>query len=156
MVNNISDLLAPGAVLTRLAASTRKQVIQCLSENLAKVSGLDPRLVCEAVMRRERVAGTGIGEGVALPHALVEGLARPICGFARLEDPADFQAPDGRGADLIVLLLAPAHSSAEHLRALARLSRFLRRPEARERLRAARGFDELMAAFAISPAVNAA
>ncbi len=155
-MNDLKDLLAPGAVLARLTASTRKQVIQSLSESLARASGLEPRAVCEAVMRRERVAGTGIGEGVALPHALVEGLNRPVCGFARLETPADFQAPDGRGADLVVMLLAPAQSSAEHLKALAKISRFLRRAEVRERLRSARGFEDLMAAFEFGRAVSAA
>lgn len=155
-MNDLRDLLAADAILARVSACTRKQVIQTLSESLARVVGLDPAIVCEAVMRRERVAGTGIGEGVALPHALIEGLSRPVCGFARLETPADFQAPDGRAADLVVMLLSPAQSSAEHLRALARLSRFLRRAEIRERLRAARGYDDLMAAFEFGPAVNAA
>ncbi|HWA21980.1 MAG TPA: PTS sugar transporter subunit IIA [Caulobacterales bacterium] len=155
-MNDFRDLLAPGAVLTRLTASTRKQVIQRLAESLSRVAGLDPRAVCEAVMRRERLAGTGIGEGVALPHALTEGLRRPLCGFARLETPADFQAPDGRGADLVVMLLSPPASNAEHLKALAKLSRLLRRAEVRDGLRAARGFDELMAAFDFGRAVHAA
>jgi PTS system nitrogen regulatory IIA component len=156
LVNDFRDLLAPGAVLTRLTASTRKQVIQRLAESLSRVAGLDARAVCEAVMRRERLAGTGIGEGVALPHALIEGLSRPLCGFARLETPADFQAPDGRPADLVVMLLSPPASNAEHLKALAKLSRLLRRAEVRDGLRAARGFDDLMAAFDFGRAVHAA
>lgn len=155
-MNDLRDLLAPGAVLTHSKAATRKQVIQRLAESLARVAGLDARAVCEAVMRRERLAGTGIGEGVALPHALIEGLTRPLCGFARLETPADFQAPDGRGADLVVMLLSPPTSNAEHLKALAKLSRLLRRAEVRDGLRAACGFDELMAAFDFGRAVHAA
>jgi nitrogen PTS system EIIA component len=155
-MNDIMNLLAQDAVLPRLAAATRKQAIQALAQTLSRACGLDAKAVAEAVMKRERLAGTGIGEGVALPHAMIEGLSRPICGFARLEAPADFQALDGRGADLVVMLLAPRHAGVEHLKALAKLTRFLRRAEVREKLRAARGLDELMAAFEVGPAVNAA
>ncbi len=155
-MNDIMNLIAPDAVVPRLAAATRNQAIQALAETLSRVCGLDAKTVSAAVMQRERLAGTGIGEGVALPHAMIDGLTRPICGFARLDNPADFQALDGRGADLVVMLLAPRHAGAEHLKALAKLTRFLRRAEVREKLRAARGLEELMAAFEVAPAVNAA
>jgi PTS system nitrogen regulatory IIA component len=97
---------------------------------------------------RERLSGTGMGEGVAIPHAPVAGVTRPIGAFARLETPIDFDALDGRPADLIFMLLAPPEKGADHLKALARVSRFLRRAETRERLRAARGAEELQALFA--------
>ena len=106
-------------------------------------------------MVRERVAGTGIGHGVALPHAQIDGLAAPICAVAQLETPVNFDALDGLGADLVVLLVSPPAGKAAHLKALARLARMLRRPETRERLRAARGPEDMLACLA-AQAVNAA
>src|SRR5690606_7608357 len=105
---------------------------------------------------RERLAGTGVGEGVAVPHAFVPGLTRPIGAFARLEPAQDFDALDGRPADLVFLLLSPPDKGADHLKAVARISRFMRRPEVREKLRAARGAEELYALFAGPARVDAA
>lgn len=146
-MNTIADLVLPQAVFARVSAAGKRQAIQAIAEALVQPFGLDARAVVEAVMQRERLAGTGVGEGVAIPHARVTGLSQPIGGFARLEAPVDFDALDGRGADLVFLLLAPAERGGEHLKALARVSRVLRRGEVRDRLRAARGQDELLAVF---------
>jgi PTS system nitrogen regulatory IIA component len=143
----IAALLDPGAVIPRLNAPTRKLAIQALAHRLAGVRGLDPGLVFQALMERERQAGTGIGFGVALPHALIEGLPSPVIGLARLEDPVHFAALDGVAADLVVMLLSPRREGVLHLKALACLTRYLRRPEARENLRAAAGLEGLLAAF---------
>jgi PTS system nitrogen regulatory IIA component len=105
---------------------------------------------------RERLAGTGIGEGVAIPHARLPGLERPIAGFARLDPPIDFDALDGRPADLVCMILAPDDRAGDHLKALAKVTRALRNAEFRERLRAARGHDEIMAAFALPAPIAAA
>jgi PTS system nitrogen regulatory IIA component len=155
-MSDVSDLIAPGAVCVRLNAVTRKQVIQALCEKLARTSGLDPKVLTEAVMVRERMAGTGLGHGVALPHAQVDGLAAPVCAFARLDQPVAFDALDGQGADLVVLLLTPRQRGGVHLKALARLARFLRRADVRERLRAARGQEDLLTCFETGRAFNAA
>jgi PTS system nitrogen regulatory IIA component len=144
------------AVLARLCAATRKQAIQALGDALAQAAGLDPRAVCEAVLMRERLAGTGVGEGAAIPHAMVDGLAAPVVGFARLEHPANFDALDRRPADLVFMLLAPRHAGGDHLRALARVSRFVRRAEIREALRAARGQEELLVLLCEGRASDAA
>ena len=147
-MNDLSDLVAPEAILPRLLATSRRQTLQLMTEALAKASGVDARLAFDAVLMRERLSGTGMGEGVAIPHAPMTGLTKPIGAFARLEPAQNFDALDRRPADLVFLLLAPADRGADHLKALARVSRFLKRPDIREKLRAARGSDEIYALVA--------
>jgi PTS system nitrogen regulatory IIA component len=117
---------------------------------------VDPRAAFDAVLIRERLSGTGVGEGVAIPHAPVLGVVRPVGAFARLEPAQQFDALDGRPADLVFMLLAPPDKGADHLKALARVSRFLRRAETREKLRAARGGEELYALISSPERVHAA
>ena len=142
---DLSDLIAPDAIVPRMAATSRRQALQAMADTLAKSAGIDARATFEAVLMRERLSGTGIGEGVALPHAPVAGVTRPIGGFARLETPQDFDALDARPADLVFMLLAPPDKGADYLKALARVSRLLRRADMREKLRAARSAEELFA-----------
>lgn len=155
-MNDLSDLIAPDAILPRLLVTSRRQTLQIMAEALAKSAGVDARAAFDAVLIRERLSGTGMGEGVAIPHAPVAGVSRPVGAFARLEPAQDFEALDGRPADLVFMLLAPVDRGADHLKALARISRFLRRTEMREKLRAARGADELYALIASAPRVDAA
>jgi PTS system nitrogen regulatory IIA component len=155
-MNDLSDLLAAEAILPRLLATSRRQALQQLTEALAKAAGIDARAAFDAVLIRERLSGTGMGEGVAIPHASVPGVTRPIGAFARLEPAQDFDALDGRPADLVFLLLSPPDRGADHLKAFARISRFMRRADMREKLRAARGVDELAALLAGPARVGAA
>lgn len=136
------------AIVPRLNATSRRQALQMLVDALAKATTLDTRLAFEAVLIRERLSGTGIGEGVAVPHAHVAGLDRVVGAFARLDPPQDFEALDGRQADLVFLLLSPTGRGADHLKALSRVTRFFRRAEMREKLRGARNAGELTALFA--------
>ncbi len=147
-MNELGRLIAPEAILPRLPAASRRQALQAMTDALAKTAAIDARAAFEAVLIRERLSGTGIGEGVAIPHAPVAGVTRPLGAFARLETPQDFDALDRRPADLVLMLLAPPDKGADYLKALARVSRLLRRPEIREKLRAARGAEELHALFA--------
>ena len=146
-MNDLSDLLAPDAIMARLPASSRRHALQAMTDALAKAAGVEARAAFEAVLMRERLSGTGMGEGVAIPHAPVAGVTRPIGAFARLETPQEFDALDARPADLVFMLLAPPDRGGDHLKALARVSRLLRRADVREKLRAARGADELYAVF---------
>lgn len=155
-MHDLSDLIAADAVLPRLIATSRRQALQAMADALAKSSGVDARAAFEAVLLRERISGTGMGEGVAIPHAPVLGVVRPIGSFARLDPPQDFEAMDGRPADLVFMLISPPERGADHLKALARISRLLRRAEMREKLRAARGGDELYALIAGAVRVDAA
>jgi PTS system nitrogen regulatory IIA component len=147
-MGDVRDLVLPEAILPRVSAPNRRQVIQVLSEALATSAGVDARAAYDAVLMRERLSGTGMGEGVAIPHARVPGLQRPVAGFARLDPPVEFDALDGRPADLVFMLLAPADKGGDHLKALARAARFLKRGDIRERLREARGAEDLRALFA--------
>ncbi len=155
-MNDLSDLIAPDAILPRLLTTSRRQALQVMAETLAKSAGVDARAAFDAVLLRERLSGTGMGDGVAIPHAPVIGVKRPVAAFARLEPAQDFDALDGRPADLVFMLLAPIDKGADHLKALARVSRLLRRADMREKLRAARGGDEIYALIASAVRVDAA
>jgi len=144
-MGEVRDLVLRGAVLPKIVATSRRQVIQVLSEALATAAGVDPRAAYDAVLLRERLSGTGVGEGVAIPHARVPGLTRAVAGFARLDPAVDFDALDGRPADLVFMLIAPSDRGGDHLKALARVSRFLKRADIREKLRDARGLEDLRA-----------
>jgi PTS system nitrogen regulatory IIA component len=137
----LDDLILTAAITPRLAATSKRQAIQVLVETLAPLAGVDARAAFDSVLMRERLSGTGVGDGVAMPHARVAGIKAPIAAFARLDPPIDFGAIDTRPADLMVLLLAPVDRGGDHLKALARLSRFFRRSDLREKLRDARGVD---------------
>jgi PTS system nitrogen regulatory IIA component len=133
----LSDLLAPGGAVADLPGGSRKQVLQALSELAHRTLNVPARPILEAVMERERLGSTGLGDGVAIPHARTP-LVEKTCGvFARLKTPVDFDAVDGRPADLVFMLLAPEDSSADHLKALARISRLFRREDFRKAVRAA-------------------
>ncbi|MDZ4775812.1 MAG: PTS sugar transporter subunit IIA [Alphaproteobacteria bacterium] len=146
-MTDLIEVLAPSAILPKVHASSKRQALQTICEALAEAAGLDARSVFDAVQLRERLSGTGMGEGVAIPHARAAGLKHPIGAFARFDPPVDFDSLDGRPCDLVFLLLAPADRGADHLKALAKVARFLRKPDVRERLRAARGQDGLIAVF---------
>lgn len=152
----LSDILADGSILTDLGASSRKQVLQSLSDLAADATGLDARTIFDGVLQRERLGSTGVGEGVAIPHARIPGLTKVTGLFARLRSPVDFESIDGRPADLIFMLLAPENSGAEHLKALARVSRLMRREDVRQRLRAAPDGDAIHVILAGEPQSDAA
>jgi PTS system nitrogen regulatory IIA component len=131
----LADLIARDAILPAVRAGSKKQILQEVAARAREAYGLDPRLVCEGLLAREKLGSTAMGGGVAIPHARLPGI-KSIAGlFARLEKPADFEAADGQGVDLIFVLLAPEESGADHLRALARVSRLLRDADLRRKLR---------------------
>lgn len=135
-------LFSADTMICDLAATSPKQMFRDIATRLIAAHNLsDEGIVCRdivaAATERERLGSTGVGNGVALPHARIDGMGRVIAAFARLSEPIDFDSVDGRPVDLVCFLLAPADCGGAHLRALARVSRLLRRPELRQRLRAA-------------------
>jgi len=139
-VDSMSDnLFSAGTVVVDLNIVSQKQLFQEMAARLISTHELDilPRDIVAAAVERERLGSTGVGNGVALPHARIEGLDRVIAGFVRLSEPMDFDSVDGRPIDLVAFLLAPSDAAGAHLRALARVSRLLRREENRSRLRSA-------------------
>lgn len=130
------DIIGSDAVLAGLKVGSKKRLLQ---EMASFAAGHDPRISAgpclDALQQREALGPTGMGGGVAIPHARLEGLDRVIGYFTRLEKAVDFEAVDGLPVDLVFMLLAPQEAGAEHLRALARVSRTLRDPHICEKLR---------------------
>ena len=151
----LGDLITPEAVIPALKAKAKKQVLQELAEKASGLTGLDPREIFDALLQRERLGSTAVGRGIAIPHGRLPALKNIVSVFARLERPIDFDAVDGEPVDLIFLLLAPEHAGADHLKALARISRLLREPQTIERLRASHDRASLFSALT-DPVVHAA
>lgn len=140
---NIADIISKSAVLDNLQVSNKRELIQTLAEKISSHCGLDARTIFDAVWERENLGSTGYGEGVAFPHARIEGLSK-VCGmFARLDEAVDFDAIDGKPVDLVFLLVSPENSGADHLTALASLSRILKTEGSCEKLRKAHSVDEI-------------
>ncbi len=133
----LGDLIGPEAVIPALKANDNKQAFQALAERAANIAGLASRDVYDTLLQRERLGSTGVGRGIAIPHGRLAQLQKIVCVFARLEHPIDFEAPDEEPVDLVFLLLAPEPAGADHLKALARISRLLREPQTTEKLRGA-------------------
>jgi PTS system nitrogen regulatory IIA component len=141
----IAELLAAGCIAPRLSVSTKRQVISTISEIAARNLRLRAARVFDALMERESLGPTGVGHGVAIPHARVEGLSRMTGIFARLTPAVEFGAVDETPVDLVFALLSPTGAGPEHLRALARVARLLRSAELRGQLRQAAGADAIRA-----------
>ncbi len=122
----LTDILSSEAVLPALKATSKKQLLQELSQTAAKVSGLDQRTIFETLLQREKLGSTGLGQGIAIPHGKFAALTEVKGVFARLQSPVDFESADDRPVDLVFLLMAPESAGADHLKALARISRLLR------------------------------
>ncbi len=151
-----AELLNPEAVSAALKASSKKQALQELAHLAADLTGLKERLIFDTLLERERLGTTGVGRGIAIPHGKLAELDRLHGLFARLEQPIDFDAIDDQPVDLIFLLLAPESAGADHLKALARISRLLRDPAVCEKLRNAENPDALYALLSESIAHRAA
>ncbi len=141
----IGEILDPGAVMARLGAKTKAQVLVAIADIAAQNFGLESGAILEALNAREQSGSTGVGHGVAVPHARIEGLSRTQGVFVRLEQPVAFDALDGQPVDLFFALFSPADSGSAHLKALARVSRLLRQPGLREQLRQAKASDAILA-----------
>lgn len=135
---DLGDLIVPEAILPALKATSKKQVLQELSERAAEQTGLSEREIFETVLQRERLGSTGVGNGIAIPHGKLANLTRLVGVFGRLSRPIEFDALDDQPVDLVFLLLAPEGAGADHLKALSKIARLLRNPETVARLRSSR------------------
>ncbi len=152
----LTDLIGPEAVFPALRANSKKQVLQEMSERGARLSGLKPREIFDALLQRERLGSTGTGDGVAIPHAKLLKCNDIFGIFARLEKPVDFAATDAAPVDLVFLLVAPETAGADHLKALARTARVLRDPAIAAKLRATHDPAALYALLTQEPTPHAA
>ncbi len=146
MPMDIAELLTPRSVIAQFRVGSKKQALQELARRAATMTGVHERRIYDVLAEREKLGTTGIGRGTAIPHGKVPELTR-LCGlFARLERPIPFDAIDDQPVDLMFLLLAPPDAGADHLKALARVSRLLRDRTICEKLR---GTDKADALYAL-------
>jgi PTS system nitrogen regulatory IIA component len=144
----ISDLLSPMDVMIDVPASNKRLLLQELAAKAAASLGLPADQVTSCLLKREELGSTGIGKGVAIPHARLPDLQRPHGVLAKLKQGIEFDAIDGQAVDIVCVLLLPAAAENEALGALALVARALRPAENLARLRAAKNASELYAALA--------
>jgi PTS system nitrogen regulatory IIA component len=152
----LSALLKPSAVKVVNAVTSKKRLFQDLGEIAAAVYGVNPNVAADALQERESLGPTGVGHGVALPHARIAGVGAVSGVFLRLEKPLDFNAVDRQPVDLIFALFAPVESGVEHLKALALVSRTLRDAGVCTKLRANTDPAKLHAILTSAPDIKAA
>ncbi|MBI3514788.1 MAG: PTS IIA-like nitrogen regulatory protein PtsN [Proteobacteria bacterium] len=157
---DIGELLRPEGVVANLRAATKKQALQELAKRAAEMPELKGRIgerdIFEVLLERERLGTTGVGAGIAIPHGKLPRLERLHGLFAKLDRPIDFEAIDEQPVDLIFVLLAPEAAGADHLKALARVSRLLRDRSICEKLRGSDSADALYAVLTETTASHAA
>jgi nitrogen PTS system EIIA component len=141
----LSDIIDARAVLANVKAQSKKQLLLDLSDAMARVTGLEPRAIFATLNTREKLGSTGLGQGIAIPHGRVAGINRVHGLLAHLAQPLAFDSIDGAPVDLVFVLLAPQHEGADHLTALARISRLLRDASLVEKLRGTQSSEALYA-----------
>lgn len=141
----ISDILPLSNILIDVKVNSKRQLLQELAEVAANSVKADARMVTDSVWERENLGSTGYGGGTAFPHARIDGIEKVTTVFARLTEPTEFDAVDGKPVDLVFLLISPENSGADHLTALAALSRLLKDQDVCEKLRQARSKEEVFA-----------
>jgi nitrogen PTS system EIIA component len=147
-MTDLSHFLAPEAVEASFAASSKKALFQQLATLAARHTGLPAKHIATSIGDREKTGSTGFGSGVAIPHGKLEGLDRIYGLFVRLAEPLNYDAVDRLPVDLVFLMLSPPDAGAEHLKALAQVSRALRDKQIRDKLRGARSNDAIYAVLA--------
>lgn len=153
---DLSDLITPHGVIASLKASNKKQALQLLADRAAEITEIDSIEIYNTLIQRERLGSTGVGAGIAIPHGKLPNLKKSIGVFARLDEPIEFESIDEEPVDIIVLLLAPENAGADHLKALARISRLLREPGSVEKLRGCRDRAAIYAVLTENAASHAA
>lgn len=147
----IADLLVPGSVFVAVKAHGKKQLFSELAQRAAKVVHLPEKRIYEIVMGREKLGTTGVGQGIAIPHGRDDDIEKIVGLFVRMDAPVEYEAVDNQPVDLVFLLLAPESAGADHLKALARISRLLRNQMVCSKLRAASSAEELYAILTAPP-----
>ena len=139
----ISDILSQNTIITSLKADTKSQLLHEMSAKLAHHENIDVHMVEDAMLERESLGSTGYGNGIAFPHARIEGAKRVKAYFTKLSAPIDFNSTDGEGVDLVFMLVSPENSGADHLEALATLSKAMHNKTICAKLRKATTKDEI-------------
>lgn len=133
----LTDLVAPNAVIPALRVNSKKQILQELAAKAAELCGQNERTILEVLQQREKLGSTGVGHGIAIPHARIAGTDRPIVLVLRTKRPIAFGAPDQQPVSVLLVILVPEHAQEEHLQILAAAAQLFSDPAFRERLDAA-------------------
>ena len=155
-MTDLSEILSINDVSAALAVANKKGLFQQMAAAASNRTGLSAKAIVGALNERERLGSTGFGGGVAIPHGKIPGLDRMFGYFARLSQPIGFEAVDKMPVDLVFLLLSPPDAGADHLKALASVSRALRDRQTVAKLRGARSKDAIFALLAGAETVHAA
>lgn len=145
----IADFLSPSSALINVAAGDKQKLLQVLARKAATIVDIVPEQILAELHKREELGSTGVGGGVALPHARFQQVGKPVGLLLRLRKPIDFDAVDGEPVDIVFLLLLPESGDSESLGALASIARKLRNPEVTKALREARDSGEMYRALAV-------
>ena len=141
----LSEFLDYDAIKPSLSGGNKRSLLQQLAGLAGQRLGMDSAAILASLSERERIGSTGFGQGVAIPHGKIEGLGQIYGLFVRLAEPIDYKALDRQPVDLVFLLLSPPEAGAEHLKALAAISRVTRHAATLEKMRGARSRDALAA-----------
>jgi PTS system nitrogen regulatory IIA component len=155
-MSDLSDLIGPDAIDAGMTAANKKALFQQLAAAAARLTKLPAKEIAACLSERERLGSTGFGGGVAVPHGKIEGLPAIVGYFARLNAPIEFASIDNLPVDIVFMLLSPPDAGADHLKALARVSRTLRDAGTVAKLRGARSKDAIFALLAGVETLNAA
>jgi len=132
----LADILSRQSIIAGAKVASKRQLLQLLADRASELTGLDAQTIFETLQNREQLGSTGLGNGIAIPHGKIKGLSGVAALFVQLAQPIDFDAVDDQPVDLVVMLLAPEGSGADHLKALSRVARLLRADGVVDRLRA--------------------
>jgi PTS system nitrogen regulatory IIA component len=136
---NINTVITPDNIAAGVELTSKKRVLEMLSQLMtAGYPELNPKILFEALMDRERLGTTGMGNGIAIPHGRINGLEQAVGGFIQLKQAISFDAPDNQPVDLVFGLLVPESATAEHLELLSSIAQFFNNPENCAALRAAK------------------
>jgi PTS system nitrogen regulatory IIA component len=143
----LADYIKPENVILNLDVSSKTQALQAMSASASELAAIPADTIVNALLKREKLGSTGIGQGVALPHTRIAGIGRPVAMVARLKQPIDFESIDGKPVDIVFLLLTPDEEPNKHLNVLACFSRKLRSPGVLDQMRAAKDAASLYSCF---------
>jgi PTS system nitrogen regulatory IIA component len=149
---NIAEFLQPENVILGLVTASKLQLLQIVSEKAAVATGVESKKIFGALDNREKLGSTGVGEGIAIPHAPIGEITIPFGMLIRLKKPIDFESIDGIPVDIVFLLLTPLESRSAHLNVLACIARRLRSPDILKEIRSAPHSGRLHALFVDGPA----
>lgn len=143
----ISDILSEDMIMTDVKADTKRHLLAEIAAYVADKNGLDKNSVFEAVLERENLGSTGYGNGVAFPHARIDGLKHIVTGFARLGTPLDYDSTDRKPVDMVAFMVSPENSGDDHLKMLAAFSRVLKNKDICQEIRTAKTVHEIYLAL---------